>query len=115
MYLVVGDVNAHHEEWLTSSTSAVHARASLDFASSSGCEQMVTEPTHTDGGVLYLVLTDVHDLVKVRVGSSVGTSDRSAIFIYVLLEQPIPYSVCRQELYLKNSGDWELIRGDLRV
>ena len=49
----VGDVNVHHEEWLGSSTTTVHggSRAALDFASSSGCEWMVTEPTHIDGGM----------------------------------------------------------------
>ena len=49
-YLFVGDVNAHHDEWLNSSTTTVHSKVTLDFASSSGCEQMVTEPTHIDEG-----------------------------------------------------------------
>ena len=80
-FLFVGDVNAHHEEWLVSSTTAVHGRAALDFVSSSGCEQMVTEPTHIHGEVPDLVLTDVHDLVEVRGGLPVVTSDPSAIFI----------------------------------
>ena len=30
----------------------------------------------------------------------------------VMLQQPIPHLVCRQEAYLKNSIDWELLRGD---
>ena len=34
----VGDVNAHHEEWLVSSMTTLHGRAALDFASLSGCE-----------------------------------------------------------------------------
>ena len=57
---------------------------------------MVTEPTGIDGGVLDLVLTDIPDVVGVRVGSPVGTSDHSAIFIDVVLEQPILHLVCRQ-------------------
>ena len=56
-------MNAHHEEWLVSSTTTVHGRATLDFASSTGCEQMVTEPAHINGGVLEYV----HYLVEVRV------------------------------------------------
>ena len=68
-----------------SSTTTVHGRAALDYVSSSGCEQMVTEPTHIDGGALDLVLTSVHDLVEVRVGSPFGTSDHSAILIDVVL------------------------------
>ena len=51
-FVFIADVNAHHEEWLRSSTTTVQHRAALDFASSSGCEQMVTQPTHIDGGVL---------------------------------------------------------------
>ena len=76
-----------------------------DFASSSGCEQMVTEPTHIDGGVLDLVLTDVPDVVGAQVIMPVGTSDHRIVFIDVVLEQPISCLVYRQEVYLKNSVD----------
>ena len=31
--LFIGDVIAHHEEWLGSSTTSVHGNAALDFAS----------------------------------------------------------------------------------
>ena len=62
---------------------------------------MVTEPAHIDGGVLDLGLTDVPDVVGVRVGSPVGTSDHSAVLMEVMLEQPILHLVCRQEVYLK--------------
>ena len=110
----MGDVNVHHEERLASSTITVHGRAALNFASSAGCGQMVTEPTHFDGGVLDLLLTDIYDLVEIRVDSSVGTSDHSTIIMDVVLEQPIPHLVCRQVVYLKNSVVWELVRGDVR-
>ena len=40
------------------------------------------------------------------------TSDHSAIFLDVLLEQLIPYLVCSQEVCLKNSVDWEPVIGD---
>ena len=43
---------------------------------------MVTEPD--------MVMADVHE---VRIVSPVGTSDHCAIFIDVVLEQPIPYLV----------------------
>ena len=45
---------------------------------------MVTEPTYI-GGVLELVLTDVADIVRVRIWSPVGTSDHSAVFIDLVL------------------------------
>ena len=41
---------------------------------------MVTKPTHINGGVSDLVLTDILAIVEVRIGSPVGTSDHSTIF-----------------------------------
>ena len=82
--------------------------------SSSGWEQTVTEPTHIDGGVLDLVLADVPDVAGVQFGSPVGTSDHSAVFIDIVLEQLIPHLVGRQKVYLKNSVDWKLVTGDVK-
>ena len=112
-FLFVGDVNAHHSEWLGSSKTNLHERDARDLTSSLGCE-MITEPTHIDGGVLDLMLTDVPDGVRVRLGSPIEPLDHSVIFIDVALEQPIPHLVCRQEVHLKNSVDWELVRGDVK-
>ena len=47
---------------------------------------MVMEPTHIYSRVPDLVLTDVYNLVELRVGSSVGILDHSAIFIVFVLE-----------------------------
>ena len=88
----------------------VHIRAALDFASSAGCEQFVTEPIHTDEWVFDLMLTDVHNLVEVRVGLPVGSTNHD-IFLDAVLEQPIPHLVYKQEVYLKNSVDGKLVRG----
>ena len=73
-------MNAHHEEGLEPSATTVHSRAALDFPSLSGCEQMVTEPTHIDGELFYLVLTDAHDLVEFRVNSPIGMLCWSNLF-----------------------------------
>ena len=42
-------------------------------------------------------------------GSAFGT-----VFIDVVLAQPIPHLVCRQEVYFKNSVDWMLVRADVK-
>ena len=107
-FLFVDDMHTHHEEWPGSSATNLNGKAASDFASSSGCEKMVTEPTHIDGGGLDLVLTDAPDVAGVRVGSPVGTSDHSAVFIDVVLEQHKPHLVCRQEFILRTlwSGSW---------
>ena len=44
-----------------------HPVAPLDFANVSGCDQLVTGPTHTGGGTLDLLMIDVPDLVRVAV------------------------------------------------
>ena len=102
-FLFVGDVNVHHEESLESSTANLHGRAAREFVPSSACEQVITRPTHVEGEVLDLVLTDVPDVEGVRVSSPGKTSDHSAIFIDVMLKQPSSHLVYRQELHLKNS------------
>ena len=56
---------------------------------------MVTEPTHIEEGIFDLVLTYVSDIVGDRIGSPVGSSDYSAIFIDIVLEQPIPHLACK--------------------
>ena len=55
----------------------------VTFPPHRGGKQMVTKPTHIDGGVLELVLTEFPDVVRVRVDLPVGTSDHSAAFIDV--------------------------------
>ena len=72
----------------------------MDFSSSFGCEQMVTEPAHIDGGDLDLVLTDVQDLVEILVGSSVWTSNYCSIFIDVFLEYRQANCILRKYLNL---------------
>ena len=44
-----------------------HGVAALDFATVTGCDQLVVGPTHARGGTLDLLMTDVPDLVLVSV------------------------------------------------
>ena len=76
----------------------LHDRAARDFASSPSCEQMVTEPTQIDGGMLHLVLTDIPDVVEIGAGMPVGTSDHSAIFEDVVLELFFTWCVGRRSI-----------------
>ena len=71
-------------------------------------------PTHIERGDLDLLLTYVPGVVEVRAGSPVGASDRIAVFTDVVLEQYCPPLVCRQDVYLKNSVNWELVREDVK-
>ena len=113
-FLLTGDVHVHHEERLGPSTTNLYGRATRYFASSSGCEQMGTLPSHIDVGMLDLVLTNISDSVAVWFRSPVGSPDYSAIFIVAVLEQPAPHQVCRQEVNLKQSVNWELVRREVK-
>ena len=48
-FLFVGDLNGHHQEWLGSMTTNRHGVAAFDFATVSGCDQLVVGPTHAPG------------------------------------------------------------------
>ena len=58
-FLFVGDLNGHHLEWLGSTTTNRHGVAALDFATVSGCDQLVVGSSHACGGTLVLLITDV--------------------------------------------------------
>ena len=44
-FLFVGDLNGHRQEWLGSTTMNRHGVAVFDFATFSGCDQLVVGPT----------------------------------------------------------------------
>ena len=64
-FLFVGDLNGHHREWLGSTNTNRHGVADFDFLTVSGCDQLVVGSTHSFGGTLDLLMTDVPDLVWV--------------------------------------------------
>ena len=61
-FLFVGDLNGHHQDWLGSTTTNHHGVAAFDFATVSGCDQLVVGPTRACYGTLDLLMTDVPDL-----------------------------------------------------
>ena len=85
-----GDLNGHHQEWLGSTTTNRHGVVALDFATVSGCDQLVIGPTHADGGTLNLFMTNVPDLVQVAVLAPLGRSDHSTLSIVISMAQAIP-------------------------
>ena len=48
-FLFVGDLNGHRQEWLGSTTTNRHGVVALDFATVSGCDQLVIGETHARG------------------------------------------------------------------
>ena len=78
-FLFVGDLNGHHQEWLGSTTTNRQGVAAFDFATVSGCDQLVASPTHAHGGPHDLLITDVPDLVWVTVVAPIGNSDHYSL------------------------------------
>ena len=66
-FLFVDNLNGHQHEWLGSTTATRHGVAAFDFATASGCDQLVVGPNHARGGTLDLLMTDVPDIVRVAV------------------------------------------------
>ena len=66
------------------------AISALDFATVSGCNQLVIGQTHACGGTLDLLITDVPDLVRVAVVAPLRRSDHSSLSIAISMAQAIP-------------------------
>ena len=65
-----------YQEWLGSPTTN---RNGFDFATVSGCDQLVVGLTHARGGTLDLLITDVPHLVRFAVVAPIGNSDRTSV------------------------------------
>ena len=73
-----------------STTTNRHLVAAFDFATVSGCDQLVVGPTHARGETLDLLMTDVPDLVRVAVIAPIGNSDHSSLTAVISMAQAVP-------------------------
>ena len=108
-FLFVGDLHGHHQEWLGSTTRDRHGVAALDFATVSGCDQLVIGLTHARGGTLDLLMTDVTDLVRVAVAAPLGRSDHSSLSIAISMAQAIPNLCVSRRVLLKHRVNWTAV------
>ena len=108
-FLFAGDLNGHHQEWLSSTTTNRHGAAVLDFATVSGCDQLVIGPTHARGGTLDLMMTDVPDRVRVAIEGPLGSSDHSSLSIAISMAQAIPNLCVSRRVRLKHRVDWSAV------
>ena len=89
-FLFVSDLNGHHHEWLGSTTTNRHGVAAFDFATVSGCDQLVVGTTHARSGILDLLMTDVPDQVRVTVVAPIFNSDHSSLSAVISMAQAVP-------------------------
>ena len=108
-FLFVGDLNGHDHKWLGSTTTNRHGVAAFNFATVSGCDQLVVGPTHVRGGTLDLLMTDVPDLVWVAVVAPIGNSDHSSLS--AVISQAVPNSCVSRKVFLKHQVNWNTACG----
>ena len=113
-FLFVGDLNDHHQEWLGSTTMNCHGVAAFDFATVSGCNQLVVGPTHARGATLDLLMTDVPDLVRVAVVAPIGNSDHSSLSAVISMTQAVPNLCVSRKVFLKHQTNWNTVCGAIR-
>ena len=112
-FLFVGDLNSHHQEWLGSTTNR-HGVAAFDFATVSGCDQLVVGPTHARGGTLDLLMTDVPDPVRVSIVASIGNSDHSSLSAVILMVQTVPNICVSRKVFFKHRVNWNTVCGAMQ-
>ena len=113
-FIFVGDFNAHHNDWYDSGVrNNVHGHAAKDFATNSGCEQLIVKATHIGGNCLDLLFTDSPGIVTADVGGTIGSSDHSFVSASIKINQSIPNVCTSRKIYLKSRADWNGINSDL--
>ena len=85
-----------------STTTNGYGVAAFDFATDCGCDQLVVGPTHSRGGTLDLLMTDVPVIVRVAVVASIGNSDHSSLSAVIYMAQAVPNLCVRRKVFLKH-------------
>ena len=67
---------------------------------------MVLGLTHARGGTLYLLMTDVTDLVRVAVVAPMGNSDHSALSAVISMAQAVQNLCVIRKVFLKHQVNW---------
>ena len=94
-------------------TTNRHGVAAFDFATVSGCDQLVVGPTHARGGTLYLLVTDVPNLVRIAVVAPIGNSDHSSLSAVISSAPAVPNLCIRRKDFLKHQVNWNTVCGTI--
>ena len=113
-FLFVGDLNGHHQELLGSTSTNRHGVAAFEFATVSGCDQLVVGLTHAHSGTFDLEMTDVTDLVRVAVVAPIGNSDHSSLSAVISMAQAVPNLCVSRKVFLKHQVNWSTVCGAIQ-
>ena len=95
-------------------TTNRHGVSVFDFATVSGCDQLVVGPTHTRGGTRDLLMTDVPDLVRVTVVAPIGNSDHSSLSAVISMAQTVPNLCVSKKVFMKYQVNWNTVCGAIQ-
>ena len=112
--MCVGDLNGHHQEWLGSTSTNRRGVSDFDSAIVSGCDQLVVDPTYARGETLDLLMTDVHDLVRVAVVAPIGNLDHSSQSAVISMAQAVPNLYVSRKGFLMHQINWNTVCGAMR-
>ena len=99
--------------WVLRTTNR-HGVAAFDFATVSGCDQLVVGATHARGGTLDLLMTDVPDLVRVALVAPIGNSDHSSLLAVISMAQAVPNLSVSRKVFLKHQVNWNTVCGAIQ-
>ena len=105
-FLFVDDLNGHHQKWLGFTATKRQGVAALDFATVSGCDQLVVGPTHSRDGTINLLMTYVPDQERVAVEAPLGNSHRSFLSAVISTAQAVPKICVCWQVFLKHQLNW---------
>ena len=95
-------------------TTNRHGVAAFDFATVSGCDQLVVGPTHARGGTLDLRMADVPDLIWDAVVAPIGNSDHSTLSAVISMAQAVPNLCVSMKVIMKYYVIWNNVCGAIR-
>ena len=73
--------------------------------------EMLAKCWSARGGTLYLLITDVPDLVRVAVVVPIGNSDHSSLSAVISMAQAVPNLCVSWKVFLKNQVNWNTVCG----
>ena len=100
--------------WVLRPRTDMVLHAAFDFATVSSCNHLVVRPTHTRGGTLDLLMSDIPDLVRVAVVAPIGNSDHSSLSAVILMAQAVPNLCVSRKVFLKHQVNWNTVCGAIR-
>ena len=103
-----------HQDWLGSTTTNCHGVGAFDFATVSGCDQLVVGLTNVCGGTLDLLMTDVPDLARVAVAAPIGNSDHSSLLAVISMCLAVPNLCVSRKVFLKHQVNWNTVCGAIQ-